>query len=101
MLKLMTGAALATVLVLGAATDADAFSRQRTTTGTYGNSATLNSTTNCAGGVCTRGTVRTGPAGNSVTHGGSATCSGGSCSTSGATTGPRGRNVNRSGTISR
>ncbi|WMS43890.1 hypothetical protein RDV64_05730 [Acuticoccus sp. MNP-M23] len=101
MIKLLTGTALAVMVMAGAATDADAFERKRVTTGTYGNQSTFNSSAGCAGGTCSRSATRTGPAGNAVVHGGSVNCANGVCNTSRSTKGTRGRSVSSSGSITR
>ncbi|MBJ3775137.1 hypothetical protein [Acuticoccus mangrovi] len=101
MMKLFTAAALATVVSLGAVADASAFQRTRTTTGPAGNSATYNSSAQCAGGVCSRSATRSGAYGRSATTSGSASCAGGTCTHSSTTSGTYGNTVTRSGSVSR
>ncbi|RAH98958.1 hypothetical protein DLJ53_25345 [Acuticoccus sediminis] len=101
MLKVLTGSALALALVVGTASDADAFSRKRTVTGPNGNTASYNADVNCAGGTCSRQSTRRGFYGNTVNRNGSVSCANGTCSGASYAEGPWHQGVSRSGSISR
>lgn len=100
MIKLLSAAAIATVLVSIAASDAQAWTRNGAVYGPRGIS-TFHAYGGCANGVCNRGITRTGPYGATMSRSGSASCSGGVCTGSRTTTGPRGNSVTRQGTITR
>lgn len=101
MKKFLTLTALAAVLSISAAANADAFQRHGTVTGPYGGTASVHAYGGCAGGVCSRNVTRTGPYGYTANRNGSVSCAGGQCSGSVTTTGPYGNTVVRQGTISR
>jgi hypothetical protein len=100
MTKLIALSTLAAALSVGAAADANAWTRSGTVTGPRGTS-TVQGSGSCSGGTCSRSVTRTGPNGNSVTRQGSASCAGGVCTGSSTTTGPNGNTVYRQGTVSR
>ncbi|WP_245431097.1 hypothetical protein [Rhodoplanes roseus] len=100
MSKLIATAALAVVLIAGAAADAEAWTRSGTWSGPRG-TASVHAAESCAGGTCSRQITRTGPYGGSVTRQGSASCSSGTCTGTRTTTGPYGGTVTRQRTISR
>ena len=100
MTKLIALSALAAALSVGAAADANAWTRSGTVTGPRGTSS-VQAQGSCAGGSCSRSVTRTGPNGNSVTRQGSASCAGGVCTGSSTTTGPAGNTIYRQGSVSR
>jgi hypothetical protein len=100
MAKLIAVSALAVALSVGAAADANAWTRTGSVTGARG-TFSVQGSGSCANGTCSRSVTRTGPYGNSVTRQGTASCAGGVCAGSRTTTGPGGNTVYRQGSISR
>ncbi len=106
MKKLLTLSLLAASLSIVAAADANAWTRDRTVSGSGGGSATLGVTGGCTTGsngvvTCGRSATRTGPYGGTASHQGSVACnpSTQTCTTSGSTTGRYGNSVYRQGTV--
>jgi hypothetical protein len=91
--------ALAGLLVVGAAADANAWTRQGSVTtarGTYYS----HGSGGCAAGTCSRSATVTGPYGGTYTRQGSVTRTApGQYQYSGTATGPRGGTVTRNGTV--
>ena len=100
MTRFIALSALATALIIGAAADANAWTRAGSVTGPRGTSSVQGSGS-CAGGTCSRSITRTGPYGNSVTRQGTVSCAGGVCTGSRQTTGPNGQTIYRQGTVTR
>jgi hypothetical protein len=100
MTKMIATSMLFAALMVGAATDANAWTRSGTFTGPRGTS-TVNVTGGCANGTCSRQVTRTGPYGYSYTRQGSASCANGVCTGSRVTTGPYGNSVYRQGYVVR
>lgn len=101
MMKALMGSTLALVVVAGAASDAEAFTRKRTITGPYGGQTHFNSRVDCYGNTCTRSATRQGIYGRTITNNGSMTCGGGACTTSGVVTGRWGQTYHYSGAYTR
>lgn len=100
MTKFMTMSALAAVLSMAAAVDANAWTRNGSVTGWRG-TATVDASGSCANGTCSRQITRTGPYGYNMSREGSVTCFDGTCTGNRTTTGPRGNTVTRQGSVSR
>ncbi|MGH6939256.1 hypothetical protein [Hypericibacter sp.] len=100
MRKLLAITAIAGAVTLGAAADADAWTRNSTVTGPRG-TTTIQGSGSCANHSCSRNVVRTGPTGNVTTLQGSASCAGGSCAGTRTTSFPNGGTVTRQSTVSR
>ncbi|SON54404.1 hypothetical protein HDIA_0863 [Hartmannibacter diazotrophicus] len=98
LLALSTAVALFATL---AATDANAWERNSTTTGSYGRTFSTHATGSCYGGTCSRSVTRTGPYGGTATTNGAVNCYGGACNYGRTTTGAYGRSVTTHGTITR
>ena len=100
MTRFITLSALTAALIIGAAADANAWTRAGSVVGPRGMSS-VQASANCANGTCSRSITRTGPYGNSVTRQATVSCGGGACTGSRQTTGPYGRTVYRQGTVTR
>lgn len=100
MRKTIALSVLALALSLGAAADAQAWSRRASSTGPAGTS-TVDASGSCSGGNCSRAITRTGPGGNSLSRAGSASCANGSCTGTSTTTGPGGQTRTRTGSVTR
>jgi len=100
MTKLIAISALAVALSIGAAAEANAWTRSGSFTGPRGATSSSGSGS-CANGSCSAQRGGTGPKGNSWSHSGSGSCSGGTCSWGGQATGPRGNSYNYSASVSR
>ncbi len=100
MKKLLAITTIVGAVALGAAPDADAWTRNSTVTGPRG-TTTIQGSGSCANHSCSRNVIRTGPTGNVTTRQGSAGCAGGSCTGTRTTTFPNGNSVTRLTTVSR
>jgi len=100
MRQLVTMSALMAALSIGAAADANAWTRSGSVTGWRG-TATVHASGGCAYGACSRQITRSGPYGYSVSRQGSVACASGACVGSRTTTGPYGNTVVRYGTFYR
>ena len=96
MIKALMGSALALVVVVGAASDADAFTRKRTTVGPYGGQSNFSANVECYGNSCTRNATRRGAYGNTVNRSATMTCEGGACVKNSSTEGPWHRGISSS-----
>lgn len=92
--KLIAPAAL--LLAVTTATSANAWERNRATTGPNGGTVSSWGSGSCSGGSCSSSQGVTGRYGRTATRSGSASCAGGSCSGNATYTGPAGRSVTRS-----
>lgn len=100
MMKAISAAVLAGTFVLVAATEANAWSRERSVSGSNG-TASMQASGGCSGGTCSRNVSHTGPNGKSYSRSRTLTCQqGGSCSGSAVTTGSNGNTVTRQGSVS-
>lgn len=70
MMKTIAAAVLGGAFALTAVAEANAWSRDRSVSGTNG-TASMHASGGCSGGVCSRDVTRTGPNGNTVTRQGS------------------------------
>lgn len=100
MLKLAT-LAVAAAIVMGAATTADAYTRNSSSTGPRGNTVSSKGQGSCANGSCSSSQSVTGPKGNSASRVGGTSCSGGTCSGGATYTGPAGNQATRTRNFSR
>ncbi len=100
MMKQVTTALLAAIVTIAAVSEANAWTRNRTTT-TWRGTSSLSASGSCANNSCSRSVTRTGPYGNTATRSGSVACdpASQSCTGSRTTTGPYGGTINRSGQV--
>ncbi|NJM33610.1 MAG: hypothetical protein HC850_01670 [Rhodomicrobium sp.] len=115
MKTLLGFAAVAATALSMAAVDANAWDRNTSVTGPYGNSRSVEAHGECSGDSCTYkrvvktpsgktravGGKATGSNGGGVAYGATGSCSGGSCSYSGGAVGPNGGTIKGSGTVKR
>lgn len=98
-MKALATAALAGLMVVGAAADASAWTRQGSVT-TWRGTYAYQGSGGCAAGTCSRSRSVTGPYGGTVSRSGSVTRTApGQYSYSRTTTGPYGGSVTRSGSV--
>lgn len=89
-------AAAVTVVAVPAPAEAREWKRERSVTGPYGGSRSVQGSGSCSGGHCGSSQTWTGRYGNSVNREGSTGCADGSCSGGATYTGPGGQSATRS-----
>jgi hypothetical protein len=102
-MKALLIAATTATLSLAAVADANAWTRNSTTTGPYGGSVHSSGSGSCSGYNCSSSGTYTGRYGQTATRNSATACNPAtqSCTRNSTVTGPNGGQVNRSSTISR
>ncbi|MEL6236212.1 MAG: hypothetical protein AAFR46_17590 [Pseudomonadota bacterium] len=101
MTKPLTLSAIAALIVLGLAPQAQSWERKESVELPNGKTRSVDVTGTCDGPDCTRDVVRVGPNGRTTTTTGTRSCVGGSCTVERIRTGPNDRTITRRRTIKR